>query len=80
MHRQKAMQRKIRQQILKDMMPAENCNLTSLVCGQQVDFEDIHTEGITHISATDIKYAKAMGRAIKLLATSKKQMADMWQW
>lgn len=46
--------------------------LTSLVCGQQVDFEDIHTEGITHISATDIKYAKAMGRAIKLLATSKK--------
>ena len=46
--------------------------LTSLVCGRQVDFEDIHTEGITHISATDIKYAKAMGRAIKLLATSKK--------
>lgn len=46
--------------------------LTSLVCGQQVDFEDIHTEGITKISATDIKYAGAMGRAIKLLATSRK--------
>ena len=46
--------------------------LTSLVCGQQVDFEDIHTEGITKISATDIKYAKAMNRVIKLLATSKK--------
>ncbi len=46
--------------------------LTSLVCGQQVDFEDIYTEGITHISAADIKYAKAMGRAIKLLASSKK--------
>lgn len=46
--------------------------LTSLVCGQQVDFEDIHTEGITKITPTDIKYAKAMGRAIKLLATSKK--------
>lgn len=46
--------------------------LTSLVCGQQVDFEDIHTEGITHITSTDIKYAKAMGRAIKLLATSRK--------
>ncbi len=46
--------------------------LTSLVCGQQVDFTDIHTEGITKISATDIKYAKAMGRAIKLLASSKK--------
>lgn len=46
--------------------------LTSLVCGQQVDFNDIHTEGITKISATDIKYAKSMGRAIKLLASSKK--------
>ena len=46
--------------------------LTSLVCGQQVDFEDIHTEGITNITATDIKYAKAMGRTIKLLASSKK--------
>lgn len=46
--------------------------LTSLVCGQQVDFEDIHTEGITKITATDIKYAKSMGRAIKLLASSKK--------
>lgn len=46
--------------------------LTSLVCGQQVDFEDIHTEGITKITAVDIKYAKAMGRAIKLLASSKK--------
>ena len=37
-----------------------------------MDFEDIHTEGITKITATDIKYAKAMGRAIKLLASSKK--------
>lgn len=46
--------------------------LTSLVCGQQVDFEEIYTEGITKITAADIRYAKAMGRVIKLLATSKK--------
>lgn len=46
--------------------------LTSLVCGKQVDFNDVHCEGITKITATDIKYAKAMGRAIKLLASSKK--------
>lgn len=46
--------------------------LTSLVCGQQVDFNDIHTEGITKISAADFKYAKAMGRTIKLLATSRR--------
>ena len=51
--------------------------LTSLVCGQQVDFEDIHTEGISHITSTDIKYAKAMGRAIKLLATSRKTDAGV---
>lgn len=45
--------------------------LTSLVAGQQVDFEDIHCEGITKITATDIKYAKSMNRTIKLLASSK---------
>jgi homoserine dehydrogenase len=46
--------------------------LTSLVCGRQVDFEDIHCEGIKEISATDIKYARAMHRSIKLLASSRK--------
>lgn len=46
--------------------------LTSLVCGKQVDFKDIYTEGITKISAVDIKYAKSMGKVIKLLATSRK--------
>ncbi len=45
--------------------------LTSLVSGSQVDYNDIPTEGISHITATDIKYANAMGRAIKLLATSQ---------
>lgn len=46
--------------------------LTSLVCGQQVDFEEIHTEGITKITAVDIQYAQAMNRVVKLLASSKK--------
>lgn len=46
--------------------------LTSLVCGQQVDFEDIHCEGITKITATDFKYAEVMNRSIKLLASSRK--------
>ncbi len=44
--------------------------LTSLVCGQQVEYTDIPTEGISHISANDIKYAKKINRNIKLLATS----------
>lgn len=45
--------------------------LTSLACGKQVDFEDIYTEGITKITEADIKYAKAIGAAIKLLGTSR---------
>ena len=45
--------------------------LTSLVCGQQVNYQDIHTEGITKITPVDICYAKEMGRAVKLLAMSK---------
>lgn len=45
--------------------------LTSLVCGKQVDYTDIYTEGITKISTEDFAYAKAMQRSIKLLASSK---------
>ena len=44
--------------------------LTSLITGKNVDFNDIPTEGINKITATDFKYAKAMGRSIKLIATS----------
>ena len=46
--------------------------LTSLYTGKNVNFEKIYTEGITKISATDIKYAKALGLAIKLIASSKR--------
>lgn len=45
--------------------------LTSLIAGQQVDFEDVHTEGISRITAADILYARKMGRVVKLLATSR---------
>jgi homoserine dehydrogenase len=44
--------------------------LSSLAFGMQVDFEDIYTEGITKITDTDIKYAKALGARIKLFASS----------
>lgn len=46
--------------------------LTSLVCGQQVDYQDIYTEGITKITSEDFAYARQMGSSIKLLATSKR--------
>lgn len=46
--------------------------LSSLISGQQVDFEDIYCEGITKITTQDMKYAKALGTTIKLLASSKR--------
>jgi homoserine dehydrogenase len=46
--------------------------LSSLISGQQVDFEDICCEGITAITAQDMLYAKALGMTIKLLASSKR--------
>ncbi len=45
--------------------------LSSLVKGQQVDFEDIYTEGITKITLEDINYAKKLGGALRLLAISR---------
>ena len=44
--------------------------LTSLAYGQQVDYQEIYTEGITKISEADVAYAKAMKRGIKLIARS----------
>ena len=46
--------------------------LSSLISGQQVDFEDIYTEGITKITKKDMMYAKAMDMTIKLLSSSKR--------
>lgn len=45
--------------------------LSSLMCGRNVKYEDIYTEGITKITPTDFVYAHAMGKTIKLLAQSK---------
>ncbi|MFI3176143.1 MAG: homoserine dehydrogenase [Eubacteriales bacterium] len=45
--------------------------LSSLMYGKTVDYQDIYTEGITKISATDFLYAKKMERSIKLLGMSK---------
>lgn len=45
--------------------------LSSLVCGKKVNFEDISTEGITEITTADFKFAKEIGKSIKLLGMSK---------
>lgn len=45
--------------------------LASATFNSRVTFEDVYTEGITKITATDIKYAKEMGCTIKLLGVAK---------
>ncbi len=44
--------------------------LTSLAYGKNVDFDDIHVEGITAITKTDFAYAKQLDATIKLFAKS----------
>lgn len=46
--------------------------LSSLASGQQVDYEDIYTEGITKITDRDFLYAEKLGRTVKLFGTSRK--------
>jgi homoserine dehydrogenase len=46
--------------------------LANLAFGKLVRVRDVHTEGITHISATDIAFAEQMDLRIKLLAIAKK--------
>lgn len=45
--------------------------LSSLMCGKNVKYEEIYTEGITKISSADFKYAKQMNKSVKLLAMSR---------
>lgn len=45
--------------------------MASIAFNSRVTFDDVHTEGITNISAKDIQYAKEMGCAIKLLGVAK---------
>jgi len=45
--------------------------LVSLAYGTPVNYKEIYTEGITHITPTDIAYAKEFGFTIKLLGIAK---------
>ncbi|BCS52967.1 homoserine dehydrogenase [Geobacter sp. SVR] len=45
--------------------------LVSLCFGTRIDFNDIHTEGISGISGLDVKFAQDFGYRIKLLAIGK---------
>jgi homoserine dehydrogenase len=48
------------------------CILLSLCFGTKVNFQEIYTEGIGSISASDINFARDFGYRIKLLAIGKK--------
>ena len=45
--------------------------LASVAFNSRVVFDDVYIEGITKITAKDIKYAKEMGCDIKLLGVAK---------
>ncbi|WP_461809757.1 homoserine dehydrogenase [Faecalimonas sp.] len=46
--------------------------LSSVISGQSVDYKEIYTEGITKITAIDMKYARKLKKTIKLLASAKR--------
>lgn len=48
--------------------------LSTLAYERYFDFEDIYTEGITKITPEDMEYAAKLGRTIKLLGTSRKEV------
>lgn len=52
--------------------------LSSLMCGKNVRYQDIYTEGITKITTEDFVYAKAMGRTIKLLGKSREEDGKLY--
>ena len=45
--------------------------MASIAFNSRVTFRDVYTEGITRITATDIRYAKEMGCDIKLLGVAR---------
>ncbi|MCD8075904.1 MAG: homoserine dehydrogenase [Lachnospiraceae bacterium] len=47
--------------------------LSSLAYGKRVDFSDIYTEEISKITSAEVRYAKELGMAIRLLAHSRKE-------
>ncbi|MCD7774597.1 MAG: homoserine dehydrogenase [Clostridiales bacterium] len=48
------------------------CILASLCFGKHVYPKDVHTEGITKISLSDVAYANSWGGVIKLIAAAKR--------
>lgn len=54
--------------------------LTAMATGKEVNYEDIHTEGITKITDTDFKYADKLGTSVKLFGTSRMEDGVVSAW
>jgi homoserine dehydrogenase len=44
-----------------------------LAVGRQIPLNQIYTEGISHVTANDLRYARALGYSVKLLAIGKQE-------
>lgn len=54
--------------------------LTAMATGREVDYEDIHTEGITKITDVDFRYAEKMGTSVKLFGSSRVEGDVVHAW
>lgn len=54
--------------------------LTAMATGKEVDYQKIHTEGITDIEAKDFLYAKQMAASVKLLGSSQIEGDSVHAW
>jgi len=53
--------------------------LASVAFGVEINFKDVHVEGITNISATDIEFAAELGYRIKLLGVAQRHNGTVEQ-
>ncbi|MBF0251123.1 MAG: homoserine dehydrogenase [Alphaproteobacteria bacterium] len=53
--------------------------LTSVAFGVELNFKDVHVEGIRHISAVDIQFAEELGYRIKLLGVASRENGTLEQ-
>jgi homoserine dehydrogenase len=51
--------------------------LASLAFGGRIKLSDVYSEGIRHVTAADITYAKRLGFVIKLLAIARRDICPM---
>ncbi len=54
--------------------------LTAMASGKEVDYEAIHTEGITGITDIDFRYADKLGASIKLFGSSRWRDGQVHAW